>query len=129
MMISSGVSSMLSFRLAKQYAGVVTFLPSQAGSQEIIDVLAFDSVLRFVHHCCDCKRLRRSPDGITAAIHCGCADCFRSLELTKGTRRTFMGQKATSVFRDESQNCRWGNSSRSREVLYGGTLRSNVPCI
>ena len=102
MMISSGFSSMLSFRLVKQYAGVVTLLPSQSGPQEIIDAsLAFDSVLRFVVTVAViAKRLRRPPDGITAAIQCGCADCFRSLEHVKGTRRTFMGQKATSVFQE-----------------------------
>src|SRR5215470_6994003 len=29
-----------------------------------------------------------------------CGDCVRSLELVKGMRRTFIGQKATSVFAD-----------------------------
>jgi hypothetical protein len=50
MMISSGFSSMLSFRLVKQYAGVATLLPSQSGTEKnpLHVSLAFDAALRCV---------------------------------------------------------------------------------
>src|SRR5215469_8586921 len=36
-----------------------------------------------------------------------CGDCVRSLQLVKGMRRTFIGQKATLVFRNEFSKQPW----------------------
>lgn len=71
MMISSGFSSMLSFRLVKQYADVATLLPSQSGTEKtpLHVSLAVDAALRCIVTIAVIAIMasKRSPDGTTAA--------------------------------------------------------------